>query len=44
MSTQDIINYLKVNDDPITGEQPTAEPLKAAASEGITQAGVRARD
>ncbi len=36
MTTQDITNYLKVNDDLITGGQPTVEQLKAAASEGIT--------
>ncbi len=36
MSTQEIINYLKVNDELITGGQPTVEQLKAAASEGIT--------
>ena len=35
MSAQDIINYLKVNDDLITGGQPTVEQLRAAATEGI---------
>lgn len=36
MSTQDILNYLKVNDDLITAGQPTVEQLKAAAGEGVT--------
>jgi uncharacterized protein (TIGR01244 family) len=36
MSTQDIYNYLKVNDRLITAGQPTAEQLKAAADEGFT--------
>jgi uncharacterized protein (TIGR01244 family) len=36
MSTQDIYNYLKVNDELITSGQPTAEQLKAAADEGFT--------
>ena len=36
MSTQDIYNYLKVNDRLITAGQPTAEQLKAAAAEGFT--------
>ncbi len=36
MSTQEIVNYLKVNDTLVTGGQPTVEQLKAAASEGFT--------
>lgn len=36
MSTQDIYNYLKVNDQLITGGQPTEEQLQAAAQEGFT--------
>jgi uncharacterized protein (TIGR01244 family) len=36
MSTSDIYNYLKVNDQLITGGQPTEEQLKAAAGEGFT--------
>ena len=36
MSTEDIYNYLKVNERLITGGQPTAEQLKAAAAEGFT--------
>lgn len=35
MSTQDIYNYRKVDDHTITGGQPTAEQLKAAAKEGF---------
>jgi len=34
MSTQDIYNYRKVDDRTITGGQPTAEQLTAAAEEG----------
>lgn len=34
MSIQDIYNYRKVNERIITGGQPTAEQLKAAADEG----------
>jgi len=36
MSTQNIYNYLKVNDRLITAGQPTEEQLKAAADEGFT--------
>ncbi len=36
MSTSDIYNYLKVNDDLITTGQPTEEQFKAAADEGFT--------
>ena len=35
MSTQEIYNYRKVNDQIITGGQPTAEQLKSAANEGF---------
>ena len=35
MSTRDIFNYLKVNDYLITGGQPSAEQLRAAAAEGF---------
>jgi protein tyrosine phosphatase (PTP) superfamily phosphohydrolase (DUF442 family) len=35
MSTKDIYNYLKVNDQLITGGQPTEEQLKAVAAEGF---------
>lgn len=35
MSTKEIYNYRKVNDQIITGGQPTAEQLKSAAKEGI---------
>src|SRR5512147_1703691 len=35
MSTSDIYNYLKVNDQLVTGGQPTAEQLKSAAAEGF---------
>lgn len=35
MSTQEITNYIQVNDKLITGGQPTAEQLKAAAGEGF---------
>jgi len=35
MSTQEIYNYLKVNDHLITGGQPTEEQLKSAADEGF---------
>jgi uncharacterized protein (TIGR01244 family) len=36
MSTSEIYNYRKVNDDLITGGQPTEEQIKAAAQEGFT--------
>jgi protein tyrosine phosphatase (PTP) superfamily phosphohydrolase (DUF442 family) len=36
MSTQDIYNYLKVNDQLITGGQPDEEQLRSAAAEGFT--------
>jgi protein tyrosine phosphatase (PTP) superfamily phosphohydrolase (DUF442 family) len=36
MSTQDIYNYLKVNDQLITGGQPNEEQLRSAAAEGFT--------
>lgn len=36
MSTTEIYNYLKINDRLITGGQPTAEQLHAAAAEGFT--------
>lgn len=36
MSTQDIYNYRKVDDQTITGGQPTEEQLQAAAAEGYT--------
>jgi len=36
MSTQEITNYIKVNDEFVTGGQPTEEQLKAAAGEGFT--------
>ncbi len=36
MSTQDIYNYRKVNDDLILGGQPREEQLRAAAEEGFT--------
>jgi protein tyrosine phosphatase (PTP) superfamily phosphohydrolase (DUF442 family) len=35
MSTQDIFNYHKVDDQVITGGQPTADQLKSAAEEGF---------
>lgn len=35
MSTQEIYNYLKVDDQLITGGQPTEEQLEAAANEGF---------
>lgn len=35
MSTSDIYNYIKVNDQLITGGQPTADQLIEAASEGF---------
>ena len=35
MSTQDIYNYRFVNDQLITGGQPTAEQIKSAAAEGF---------
>src|SRR5512140_2381211 len=36
MSTQDIYNYRRVNDQISTGGQPTEEQLRAAAAEGCT--------
>lgn len=36
MSTQDIYNYRKVNDQLITGGQPREEQLQAASQEGFT--------
>lgn len=36
MSTQDIFNYRRVDDQTITGGQPTAEQLADAAAEGVT--------
>jgi protein tyrosine phosphatase (PTP) superfamily phosphohydrolase (DUF442 family) len=36
MSTNDIYNYIKVNDRLITGGMPTADQLRAAPEEGIT--------
>jgi protein tyrosine phosphatase (PTP) superfamily phosphohydrolase (DUF442 family) len=36
MSTREIYNYRLVNDELITGGQPTEEQLKSAAGEGIT--------
>jgi uncharacterized protein (TIGR01244 family) len=36
MSTQEIYNYHQVNDQLITGGQPTAEQLQSAAAEGFT--------
>jgi protein tyrosine phosphatase (PTP) superfamily phosphohydrolase (DUF442 family) len=35
MSTQDIYNYRKVNDQLITGGQPSEEQLRSAATEGF---------
>jgi len=35
MSTKDIFNYIQVNDQIITGGQPTADQLRAAAAEGF---------
>lgn len=35
MSTQDIYNYLQVNDQLITGGQPSEEQLRSAAAEGF---------
>lgn len=35
MSTAEIYNYRKVNDDLIIGGQPTAEQLRSAAAEGF---------
>ncbi len=34
-TTQDIFNYRRVNDNLITGGQPTADQLRAAADEGF---------
>jgi protein tyrosine phosphatase (PTP) superfamily phosphohydrolase (DUF442 family) len=36
MSTEEIYNFIKVNDQIINGGQPTAEQLRAAAVEGFT--------
>jgi protein tyrosine phosphatase (PTP) superfamily phosphohydrolase (DUF442 family) len=36
MSTQDIYNYRKVNDQISTGGQPTEDQLRAVAAEGFT--------
>jgi protein tyrosine phosphatase (PTP) superfamily phosphohydrolase (DUF442 family) len=36
MSTQEIYNYRKVDDQLITGGQPTEEQLKSVAEEGFT--------
>lgn len=36
MTTEDIYNYRRVNDQLITGGQPTEEQLQAAAAEGVT--------
>ena len=35
MSTQDIYNYRRVNDQLITGGQPNAEQIQSAADEGV---------
>jgi protein tyrosine phosphatase (PTP) superfamily phosphohydrolase (DUF442 family) len=35
MSTQDILNYRRVNDQIITGGQPTEEQLRSAAADGF---------
>lgn len=35
MSTSEIYNYIKVNDQLITGGQPTADQLRSAAAEGF---------
>lgn len=35
LSTHDIYNYIKVNEHLVTGGQPTAEQLRAAADEGF---------
>lgn len=35
MSTEDIYNYRRVDDETITGGQPKAEQLAAAAAEGV---------
>ena len=35
MSTQDIYNYRKVNDQLITGGQPKEDQLRSAAAEGV---------
>lgn len=35
MSTAEIYNYVKVNDQVITGGQPTEEQIRAAAAEGF---------
>lgn len=36
MSTQDIYNYRKVNEDLITGGQPSEDQIRAAAAEGFS--------
>lgn len=36
MSTQDIYNFMRVNDQLITGGQPTEEQIQSAATEGFT--------
>ena len=36
MSTQDIYNFRRLNDQLITGGQPTEDQLRAAAAEGVT--------
>lgn len=36
MTTNEIFNYIKVNDRLITGGMPTADQLRAAAEEGVT--------
>ena len=36
MSTTEIYNYIQVNDQIITGGQPTADQLRSAAAEGFT--------
>lgn len=36
MSTQEIYNYIKVNDQLIIGGQPTEDQLRSAAEEGFT--------
>ncbi len=35
MASQDIYNYIKVNDELVTGGQPTVEQLKSLAAEGF---------
>jgi protein tyrosine phosphatase (PTP) superfamily phosphohydrolase (DUF442 family) len=36
MASSDIYNYIKVNDELITGGQPTAEQIRSLAEEGFT--------